>query len=103
VFRCAANACGESFETLKYSVDEPETHVLGQGCEHLRVLFIKNTIFTHKTDIRHALYKKPSPEGDSYVAIYGAVHSGTSTDEAENRRWIAENRAATNRALAGSK
>ncbi len=80
VFRCAANACGESFEILKYSVDKPETHVLGQGYEHLRVLFIKNTIFTHPTDIRYALYKKPSPEGDSYVAIYGAVHSGTSTE-----------------------
>ena len=77
VFRCAASACGESFELLKYEVDKPETHVLGQGYEHLRVLFIKGNIFTHMTDIRYALYKKPSPEGDSYVAIYGAVHSGT--------------------------
>jgi OmpA-OmpF porin, OOP family len=80
VFRCAASACGESFELLKYDVDKPETHVLGQGYEHLRVLFIKGNIFTHMTDIRYALYKKPSPEGDSYVAIYAAVHSGTSNE-----------------------
>ncbi len=54
--------------------------MLGQGYEHLRVLFIKGNIFTHMTDIRYALYKKPSPEGDSYVAIYGAVHGGTQND-----------------------
>ena len=78
VFRCAAEACGESFEILKYSVDRPETHVLGEGYDHVRVLFIKHNLFNHMTDIRYALYKKPSPEGDSYVAIYGAVHSGTS-------------------------
>ena len=31
VFRCAGDACGESFEILKYYRDKPETHVLGQG------------------------------------------------------------------------
>ncbi len=80
VFRCTANACGESFEMLKYSVDKPETHVLGQGYEHLRALFIRSNLFIHLTDIRYALYKKPAPEGDSYVAIYGAVHSGTQNE-----------------------
>jgi OOP family OmpA-OmpF porin len=79
VFRCAGAACGESFEILKYRWDKPETHVLGQGYEPLRATFIKTEILTALTDIRYALYKKPAPEGDSYVAIYGAMHSGTSS------------------------
>jgi OOP family OmpA-OmpF porin len=80
VFRCAGAACGESFERLKYRWDKPETHVLGQGYEHLRVLFVKDNIFTHMTDIRYALYKKSAPAGDSYTAIYGAVHSGNANE-----------------------
>jgi OmpA-OmpF porin, OOP family len=79
VFRCAGDACGESFQILKYRWDKPETHVLGQGYEPLRATFIKTEILTTMTDIRYALYKKPAPEGDTYVAIYGAQHSGTST------------------------
>ena len=80
VFRCAGDACGESFEMLKYYWDKPETHVLGQGYEHQRTLFIKGNIFTSMTDIRYALFKKPSPDGDTYVAIYGAVHGGTGNE-----------------------
>jgi len=78
VFRCAGDACGESFERLKYRWDKPETHVLGQGYDHLRTLFIKGNIFTSMTDLRYALFKKSEPEGESYAAIYGAVHSGSS-------------------------
>ena len=79
VFRCAGDACGESFQILKYRWDKPETHVLGQGYENLRVMFLKTEMFTDMTDVRYALYKKPAPEGDTYVAIYAAVHSGTSS------------------------
>lgn len=78
VFRCAGDACGESFQILKYRWDKPETHVLGEGYESLRTTFLKTEMFAAMTDIRYALYKKPAPEGDSYVAIYGAQHSGTS-------------------------
>ena len=78
VFRCAADACGASFQILKYAWDKPETHVLGEAYEPLRVQFIKTNIFTDMTDIRYALYKKVAPDGDSHVAVYGAVHSGTS-------------------------
>jgi OOP family OmpA-OmpF porin len=79
-FRCAGPACGKSFEILKYRWDKPETHVLGQGYEHLRTLFIKDQIFTSMTDLRYALFKKSAPAGDSYVAVYGAVHNGNAND-----------------------
>jgi OOP family OmpA-OmpF porin len=78
VFRCAADACGESFQTLKYRWDKPETHVLGQDYEPLRVQFIKTNVFADMTDVRYGLYKKSAREGDTYVAIYAAMHSGTS-------------------------
>jgi OmpA-OmpF porin, OOP family len=80
VFRCAGPACGESFEILKYRWDKPHTHVLGEGYEHLRTLFIKDQIFTHMTDLRYALMKKSAAGGDSYVAVYGAVHNGNANE-----------------------
>lgn len=78
VFRCAGDACGASFQILKYAWDKPETHVLGEAYDPLRVQFIKTNIFSDMTDVRYALYKKTAPDGDSYAALYGAVHSGTS-------------------------
>ncbi len=80
VFRCAGPACGKSFEILKYRWDKPHTHVLGEGYEHLRTLFIKDQIFTHMTDLRYALMKKSAAGGDSYVAVYGAVHNGNANE-----------------------
>jgi OmpA-OmpF porin, OOP family len=78
VFSCMREACGESFEVLKYRWDNPQTHVLGKDYEPIRTLVIRgDNIFTKTTDIRYALYKKLAPEGVSYVAIYAAVHGGS--------------------------
>jgi OmpA-OmpF porin, OOP family len=78
VFSCTREGCGKSFEMLKYRWDKPQTHVLGKDYEHVRVLTIKDNLFTNLSDIRYSLYKKSVPEGTSYVALYAAVHNGNS-------------------------
>lgn len=77
VFECAREACGESFPELKYNWQRKETQVSGEGYEHTRKLIIE-AVFDGVADVRYALYKKASPEGDSYVAIYAALNQGGS-------------------------
>jgi OOP family OmpA-OmpF porin len=45
-----------------------------------RALFIKDQIFTSMTDLRYARFKKSAPEGDSYFAVYGAIHNGNANE-----------------------
>jgi OmpA-OmpF porin, OOP family len=83
VFTCAAAACGESFPMLKYSQSRPATQVVGEGYEPLR-LHVLDNVFASKlsganvknalSDLRYTLLKKPTPQGDTYVSIYGARH-----------------------------
>lgn len=75
VFRCSGDACGESFVSLKYRWDKPETKVLGNNYEHRRKMMV-DAVFDQLVDVRYGLYKKAAPEGDTYVAIYSGVHSG---------------------------
>ncbi|MGH9893877.1 MAG: OmpA family protein [bacterium] len=77
VFQCSSDDCGESFPLLKYRWDKPETQVRGENYEHLRGLVI-GKLFDPVVDVRYTLMKKSAPEGDSYVGIYGAEHSGGS-------------------------
>jgi OmpA-OmpF porin, OOP family len=82
-FSCAATACGESFAMLKYNQSRPETLVVGEGYEQLR-LHVLDNVFASKlsganvaktlSDLRYTLLKKSTPAGDTYVAIYGARH-----------------------------
>jgi OmpA-OmpF porin, OOP family len=67
----------QGFSLLKYRWDRPETHVRGENYEHLRGLLLDH-VFGAVGDVRYALFKKSAPDGDSYVAIYGAVHRGGS-------------------------
>jgi len=75
VFRCAGEACGESFVSLKYRWNKPETKVLGTNYEQRRKLLV-DAVFDQLVDVRYGLYKKAAPEGDTYVAIYSGVHRG---------------------------
>lgn len=75
VFRCADEACGESFVTLKYRWDKPATKVVGENYEQLRRLMI-DAVFDQLIDVRYTLFKKSAPEGDTLVAIYGGTHRG---------------------------
>ncbi|MGH9195125.1 MAG: OmpA family protein [Acidimicrobiia bacterium] len=75
VFQCSSADCGESFPLLKYRWDKPETQVRGENYEHRRGLVI-GKLFDPVVDVRYTLMKKSAPEGDSYVGIYGAEHSG---------------------------
>lgn len=77
VFRCAGEQCGESFPLLKYRWDKPESKVLGQNYEHIRKLMV-DAVFDQLVDLRYALFKKTSADGDTYVAIYGGLHRGGS-------------------------
>jgi outer membrane protein OmpA-like peptidoglycan-associated protein len=77
VFRCAGADCGESFVTLKVRWDRPETKVVGPNYEQLRKLLI-DAAFDRLLDVRYALFKKIGPQGDTYVAIYGGLHTGGS-------------------------
>lgn len=77
VFRCTGAECGESFVTLKYRWDKPETKVLGTDYEHKRKLMV-DAAFDQLVDVRYGLFKKATAEGDTYVAIYAGVHRGGS-------------------------
>lgn len=83
VFSCAGPACGESFPMLKYNQARPQTQVMGEKYEQLRLHVLDNVFATKLSganvaqalsDLRYALFKKSDPQGDSYVAIYGARH-----------------------------
>lgn len=73
VFRCAGEACGESFVALKYRWNKPETKVLGNNYEHRRKMMV-DAVFDQLIDVRYGLFKKAAAEGDTYVAIYSGVH-----------------------------
>lgn len=77
VFRCSGEECGESFPLLKYRWDLPATKVLGPNYEQLRTLLIE-AAFDQVIDVRYSLFKKSSPEGDTYIAIYAGLHRGGS-------------------------
>lgn len=75
IFRCSGADCGESFVTLKVRWNRPETKVVGPNFEHLRKLMI-DAAFDNLLDVRYALFKKSGSQGDTYVAIYGGLHTG---------------------------
>ncbi len=75
VFRCSGDACGESFVTLKYRWDKPETKVIGNNYEQVRGLLV-DAAFDQLVDVRYSLFKKTAAEGDTYVAVYAGVHRG---------------------------
>lgn len=75
VFRCSGDACGESFVSLKYRWNKPETKVLGNNYEHRRKMMV-DAVFDQLVDVRYGLFKKAAPEGDTLVAIYSGVHRG---------------------------
>lgn len=77
VFRCQREACGESFALLKYHWDRLQTKVIGQGYDNNRRLLI-DAAFDTLADVRYTLFKRSTPEGDSYVAIFGGLHRGGS-------------------------
>lgn len=73
VFECAKEACGPSFMVLKYRWDNESALVRGAGYKDVRYHLIK-AAFDNINDLRYALMKK----GDTYVALYGGVHTGGS-------------------------
>lgn len=73
VFRCAGEACGESFMLLKYRWDKPETKVLGTNYDHARKSMI-DAAFDQLVELRYGLFKKTTADGDSYIAVYAGVH-----------------------------
>ena len=75
VYRCVAEECGESFVSLKYRWNKPETKVLGNNYDHRRKLLV-DAVFDQLVDVRYGLFKKASPAGDTLVAIYSGVHRG---------------------------
>jgi len=75
VFRCAGDECGESFVVLKYRWNNAGSKVLGPNFDHIRRMMV-DAVFDQLVDVRYGLFKKPAPEGDTYVAIYGGVHRG---------------------------
>jgi OmpA-OmpF porin, OOP family len=77
VFRCAGEACGESFPLLKYRWDKPETKVVAENYEHLRKLMV-DAVFDRLLDPRYGLFRKAGAEGDTTVAVYGGLHRGGS-------------------------
>jgi outer membrane protein OmpA-like peptidoglycan-associated protein len=76
VFQCVAAACGEAFIPLKYRWDAPETKVVGEKYEGLRLHMI-NAAFEQLLDPRYTLFKKSDAAGDTYVAIYAGLSRGT--------------------------
>jgi outer membrane protein OmpA-like peptidoglycan-associated protein len=77
VYRCTADACGESFAILKYNWNAPETKVIGDNYEQLRGLMIE-AAFDQLIDIRYSLFKKTGADGDTFVAVYAGLHRGGS-------------------------
>lgn len=76
VYQCSGDSCGEAFQRLKYTWDNPTAKVTGQNFGQLRDLMV-NAAFESLTDPRYALFKKSAPEGDTYVAIYAGLNRGT--------------------------
>lgn len=77
VFECAKEACGPSFNHLKYRWDNKESQPLGNNYNQVRNLLI-SAAFDSVIDVRYALMKKTGAEGDTYVAIHVAVNRGGS-------------------------
>lgn len=75
VYRCAGEECGESFVVLKYRWNDPKAKVVGENYEQLRKLMV-DAAFDQLIDVRYALFKKASTDGDTYVAIYAGLHRG---------------------------
>lgn len=77
VFECAKEACGPSFMVLKYRWDNDNALVRGAGYKDIRYHLVK-AAFDNLKDLRYALMKKTDANGDTYVALYGGVHTGGS-------------------------
>ncbi len=77
VFECARDACGESFNVLKYNWQNKAAHPSDEAYEQVRNLLIQ-AMFDSVLDPRYALMRKAAPEGDTLVAVYAALNRGGS-------------------------
>lgn len=77
VFECAGEACGEAFPGLKYSWLRKETQVHSENYEQTRGLTVQ-AVFDQLLDPRYALFKKTTPDGDVYAAVYAGLNVGGS-------------------------
>ena len=77
VFECAGTACGEDFGKLTYSSDNPDTRIVVDKVGQIRG-YLTDAMLEYVKEIRYALLKKTSADGDSYVAVYVAVMTGGS-------------------------
>lgn len=75
VFECAKENCGQSFPSLKYNWQDKTTQVESEGYEHTRSLAVQ-AVFDRVQDPRYGLFRKTTPEGDAYVALYAALNAG---------------------------
>lgn len=82
-FACAADACGEKFATLTYDTDNPEMRVVVEGATQTRK-YLTEAMLEYVKDVRYALFKKTTPDGDSYVGIYLAQMTGGSRGDSSS-------------------
>ena len=76
-FECAGNACGEGFGPLKFNGDNADTRIVVDKAGQTRG-YLADAMLEYVKDVRYALLKKASPDGDSYVGIYAAQMTGGS-------------------------
>ncbi|MGL4729026.1 MAG: OmpA family protein [Bosea sp. (in: a-proteobacteria)] len=77
VFACSGDACGVSFNNLKYNWARKETQVSSQGYDQIRSLLLE-AVFDSVITPRYVLMRKDGPEGATHVAVYAALNSGGS-------------------------
>lgn len=76
-FECGGDACGESFGRLKFNGESNDQRVVVEGAPQLR-RYLADAMLEYVKDVRYALLKKTSADGDTYVGIYVAQMTGGS-------------------------
>lgn len=77
VYECAREACGESFNVLKYNWQNKASQVIAEGYEQVRQLIVQ-AAFDAVLDPRYALMKRQNQDGVTWAAVYAALNKGGS-------------------------